>query len=122
MELILLKKITVNGEEVEYFHIEEKLDGTTEITFSKQFNIIDAHMGDIMKRVRDNGLECQVFKDFKHDIIMIWLYHLDDLHGVLYSLNIPAGCYEVDDDMIVIDIPVLRRHLHQNKNVGMVML
>ena len=122
MELILLKKITVNGEEVEYFHIEEKLDGTTEITFSKQFNIIDAHMGDIMKRVRDNGLECQVFKDFKHDIIMIWLYRLDDLHGVLYSLNIPAGCYEVDDDMIVIDIPVLRRHLHQNRDVGMVML
>ena len=111
-----MRKYTVNGETVEYFHIEEKPDGTTEITFSKKFNIIDAHMGEIMKRVRENGLECQVFKDFKHDIIQIWLYDIDDLHGILYSLSIPAGTYEVfyEDKIVVIDIPLLKNALTQN--------
>ena len=113
-----MRKYTVNGEEVEYFHIAEKPDGTTEIIFTKKFNIIDAHMGDIMKRVRDAGLECQVFKDFHHDIIMILLYRIEDLHGIIHSLSIPAGCYDVyhEDKLIVVDIPLLRQAINQAEN------
>lgn len=110
-----MKKYTVNGEEVEYFHLAEKPDGTTEIIFTKKFNIVDAHMGDIMKRVRDAGLQCQVFKDLPHEIIMILLYNMDDLHGVLHSLSIPPGCYELypEDKLVVIDTPVLLRKINQ---------
>ena len=71
-----MRKITVNGEEVEYFHIIEHHDGTTEVTFSKKFNVVDAHMSEIMRRVRENGLECQVFKDIQHDIVSIMLYDM----------------------------------------------
>lgn len=112
-----MKKITVNGQEVEYFHIQENPDGSTEITISKQFNIVDAHISDIMKRVRENGLECQVFKDFHHDIISILLYDINDLHGILFSLSIPTGCYEVlyDESLVIIDIPVLRSKLGINE-------
>lgn len=108
------KKIIVNGEEVEYFHIQENLDGTTEITFSKTFDIVTAHMSEIMKRVRDNGLRCQVFKgDIDKGFITIILYDMNDLAGVLYSLDIPLTAYEVIDEefkTIIVDINKLPNH------------
>ena len=105
-------KIIINGEEVEYFNIQQKMDGTMEITYSKTFNIVNAHISNIHKRLRENNLHCQVFKDFKHGIISIWLNNINDLHGVLYTLKIPAGTYDVlyEDKIIVIDIPKLENN------------
>ena len=115
-----LKKITVNGEEVEYFHITEKPDGSKEITFTKKFNIVDAHMSEIMKRVRENGLKCHVFKDIPKGIISILLYSIDDLPGILHSLDIPNGVYEVyyEDCLVVVDIPRLHDAVHVKNITG----
>ena len=114
-----MRKITVNGEEVEYFHIIEHHDGTTEVTFSKKFNVVDAHMSEIMRRVRENNLECQVFKDIQKDIVIIMLYDINDLHGILHSLSVPPGTYEVmyEDCLIVIDIPKIREALQEKNTV-----
>ena len=74
MELIFMKRYIVNDKEVEYLHIEEKHDGTTIVHYEEKFNIVTAHMGVIMEKLRDNNLNgVLVFKDIKHDIISILL-------------------------------------------------
>ena len=98
----------VNGVEVEYLHIENNTNGDTVVSYSKQFNIVNAHMGEIMKKLRDNGIyHVHVFKDLKHRIISIWLDNLSQLHSVLHVLDIPPLCYEImeEDNIIVIDTP-----------------
>lgn len=98
MEVMKLRKITVNGEEVEYFQVIEKPDGTTEVTFSKKFDVVTADMREIMRRIHENGYECTVYKDLKHGIIHFALENKDDIHGILFSLNIPLDIYHVLDD------------------------
>ena len=105
-----MRKYIVNNKEVEYLHIEEK-DGATVVTFEEKFNIVNAHMSVIMERLRENELNCLVFKDIKHKIISI-LVKDDDMskvHFILHVLNIPVGSYDVmyDDCTIVVDIPKL---------------
>lgn len=104
-----MRKYIVNNTEVEYLHIEEMPDGTTVVTFEEKFNLINAHMGEIMKRLRDNGLDgIHVIKYLhKYNVIIIDLVNIDQLTGALHSLDIPYGCYEVDynDCLITIDIP-----------------
>ena len=108
-----MKKITVNGVDVDYFHIQENLDGTTEVTFSKKFNVADAHISEIQRRLRENGLSCQVFKRLEHGIVVLWLSRIEDLHGVLHVLDVPMGSYEIDYDslMVTVDVPKLERTL-----------
>lgn len=99
----------MNNQEVEYLHIDEKPDGTIEIHFEEKFNLINAHMGEIMTRLRDNGLEgVQITKYVhKYKLVVILMRSIDQLTGVLHSLDIPFGCYEVnyEDAIISIDIP-----------------
>ena len=100
----------INGEVVEYLHIENTFDGDTIVTYSEKFDIITAHMGEIMKKLRDNGLHnTLVFKDLKHDIITITYGHRDEITSILHLFNIPYGSYEVleEDKFIVLDIPLL---------------
>ena len=118
------KRFIVNGEEVEYFHVQENPDGTTIINFSKEFDVATAHMSVIMKRLRDNNLECLVFKDLQHNLVMIWLNDINDLHGVLHVLDIPVGTYSVDYDSLIVsvDVPLLPAHkIAYGKSVGSVM-
>ena len=115
-----MRKYIVNNKEVEYLHIEETHDGTTIVTFEEKFNLINAHMGVIMERLRDNNLSCHhVFKDFKHGIIVIYLKNINDLNGVLHALCVPHGCYEVDFEtrFVTIDIPVMERMLKIENHV-----
>ncbi|MBR0059354.1 MAG: hypothetical protein IJP99_08505 [Methanobrevibacter sp.] len=104
-----MRKYIVNNQEVEYLHIDEKPDGTIEIHFEEKFNLINAHMGEIMTRLRDNGLEgVQITKYVhKYKLVVILMRSIDQLTGVLHSLDIPFGCYEVnyEDAIISIDIP-----------------
>ena len=107
-------KYIVNNKEVEYLHIEERHDGTTVVTFEEKFNLINAHMGVIMQKLCDNGIDgVHVFKRLKHNIIDIWLKDINQIHGVLGALNVPHACYEVmyDDAIIVIDTPLYERAL-----------
>lgn len=89
----MTNKTIVNGEEVEYFHIEQKMDGTTIVTISEEFDVVTAHMSDIMKRIRDAGYECVVSKNLHQGFIMFILHDIDDAYGVLSSLNIPFDIY-----------------------------
>lgn len=103
-----MTKYIVNDKEVEYLHIEEKADGTTIVTFEEKFNLVTAHMGVIMRKLRDEDIQAQVFKDFKHDIISIWINDLNDVYPILHTLNIPPNAWELCDDMIIcVDIPLL---------------
>lgn len=114
-------KYIVNNKEVEYLHIEERHDGTTIVTFEEKFNIITAHMGFIMQKLRDNNLNgVLVFKNLKYGIISILLDNVDQVHGVLHALNVPHACYEViyDDLTIVIDVPRLEHALEMETNVS----
>lgn len=100
----------INGEEVEYLHIENSLNGDVNITFTKKFNIVDAHMGEIMKKLRENGLvNSLVFKFLKYDIIMITFKNIEEVTPIIHLFNIPYGAYEVmeEDCMIVVDTPLL---------------
>jgi hypothetical protein len=109
----------INGKEVEYLHIEYDYDGDekdTIVTYSEKFNLATAHMGDIMQRLRKNNLNnVLVFKDFKHEIISITYRDVGQVSGILHSLGLPYGCYEVleNDRIIVVDIPVLDRLLSE---------
>lgn len=115
-----MRKYIVNNKEVEYLHIQQEPDGTTKVTFEEKFNIVTAHMGVIMARLRENDLHCKVFKDLKHDIISIWLDSINDINGVLHVLNVPHACYEVmyEDAIVVIDVPKLQHMIHLEDTVS----
>lgn len=97
----------INGKEVEYLHIQNSLDGSITVTYSEKFNLVEAHMSEIMKRLRQNNLNHSlVFKDLKHRIISITYRETNDINGILHIFNIPYGAYEVleDDKIIVVDV------------------
>ena len=121
MELIFMKRYIVNDKEVEYLHIEEKPDGTIKVQYAEKFNLVTAHMGVIMEKLRDNGLNgVHVFKRLKYDIIDIWLKDINQIHGVLGALNVPHACYEVlyDDAIIVIDTPLYEHALEMENTIS----
>lgn len=96
----------INGEEVEYLHIKNSFDGDIIVTYSEKFNLVTAHMSEIMKKLRQNNLNHSlVFKDLKHHIISITYKDLNDINGILHIFNIPYGAYEVleEDRIIVVD-------------------
>lgn len=100
----------INGEEVEYLHIENTHDGNIIVTYAEKFNLVTAHMGEIMKKLRMNGLNNSlVFKDLKHDIITITYKNNSEITKILHLFDIPYNAYEVmeEDKSIVIDIPLL---------------
>ena len=116
-----MRKYIVNNTEVEYLRIEEKRDGTIEVHFEEKFNLVNAHMSVIMSRLRENNLfGCHVFKDLQHNIITIMLHDIDQLYGVLHTLNVNPGCYEVyyEDALVIVDVPVLQRCLSVEEGVG----
>ena len=109
-----MKRFIVNDKEVEYLHISEDHDGTIRVEYEEKFNIITAHMGVIMERLRGNGLwGVHVFKRLEYDIIEILVKSEDQIVGTLHALGIPHACYEVlyDDLIIVIDTPLLEKAL-----------
>lgn len=98
----------VNGKKVEYLHITEEKNGDIIVNYDEKFNLVKAHMGVIMKKLYDNGInDVHVFKDLKHRIISIWLNDLSQLHSVLHVLDVPPLCYEImeEDNILVIDTP-----------------
>ncbi len=112
-------KLIVNGEEVEYLHIEKKMDGSTEVTFSKKFNLATAHMSEIMKRVRQTGLDCVVSVNHKHNLAMISYHNPKDINGILHSLEIPQGSYEIDYDfgLITVQLKLLDKGIFIEEDV-----
>ena len=107
-------KTIVNGEEVEYFHIQQEPDGNIVVTISTKFDIVTAHMSEIMKRIREDGYECVVSKDLHNGIIYFILEHKSDAVGVLNSLNIPSDIYftmeDTDDRWIYVYVDDLPYH------------
>lgn len=98
----------VNGEEVEYLHIHEDPNGDIIVDYDEKFNLVKAHVGVVMEKLRDNGINhVHISKNLKYRIISIWLDDLSQLHSVLHVLDIPPLCYElmVDDNILVIDTP-----------------
>lgn len=117
-----MKKKIVNGKEVEYLYINDNNPDKIIVEFSEKFNIVDAHMSEIMKRLRENDLRVvHIHKDFKHDIITILFTRIEDVHGILHSLSVPPNCYEIDDEdpkfkIIIIDIPILQEKIKGDKD------
>lgn len=112
-----MKKFIVNNQEVEYLRIKEENDAII-VEYDEKFNLITAHMGVIMEKLRDNGLYgVLVFKDLKHHIISIWLDDINQVAGVLHSLHIPPLTYEVlyDDLILVVDTPLLEQSISQSE-------
>lgn len=104
----------VNGERVEYCHIEQDKAGDTIVEYSKRFNIATAHIGETMKRLREADLHAVVTHyPVKYKIVVILLDKIEDVHPVLNALSIPYGCYEVnkEDAIITVDIPVINKML-----------
>ena len=102
----------VNGKRVEYLDIYEDSNGDTIVNYDEKFNLVKAHMGEIMKKLRDNWINhVHVSKNLKHRIICIWLDGLSQLHSVLHVLDIPPLCYEImeEDNILVIDTPEYER-------------
>ena len=100
----------VNGEEVEYLHIEYPDAETTVVSFKKKIDIATAYMGDIMEKLRKNGLNNNlVFRDKKHGIITITFRNKDEIPRIIHLFRIPPNAYEimVEDERIIIDIPLL---------------
>ena len=98
----------VNGEEVEYLHIHEDPNGDIIVDYDEKFNLVKVHVGVVMEKLRDNGINhVHISKNLKYKIISIWLDDLSQLHSVLHVLDIPPLCYElmVDDNILVIDTP-----------------
>ena len=101
----------INGEEVEYLHIKNQLNGDIIVTYSEKFNIVVAHMSEIMKRLRQHKLNnTLVFRDLKHNIISITYENTNEINGILHIFNIPYGAYQVmeNDKIIVIDVDKLK--------------
>lgn len=104
----------INGEKVEYCHIEQDETGNTVVEYSKKFNVATAHMGEIMKRLCEANLHAVVTHyPVKYKIVVILLDKIEDVHPVLNALSIPYGCYEVnkEDAIITVDIPVINKML-----------
>lgn len=102
----------VNGKKVGYLDIHKDPNGDTIVNYDEKFNLVKAHMGVIMKKLHDNGINhVHVSKDLKHRIICIWLNDLSQLHSVLHVLDIPPLCYEImdEDNILVIDTPEYER-------------
>ena len=65
-----------------------------------------------MSRLRENNLNgCHIFKDFYHNIISIIISDWNDVNGVIHTLKIPMGVYELyeEDLLIVVDVPLLEQ-------------
>jgi len=95
----------VNGREVEYLFVNLTPTGYV-IEYSERFDIVTAHMSVIQQRLRENGFQCQVFKDLEHKIIVITYKEKKNIIPILYTLNIDDRNYEVNEEFkeIIIDI------------------
>lgn len=97
---------TINGKPVENLQIIPNPDGSYSITYTEKFDLITAHMATIMELSRNNGIKCQVYKDLKHNYIMIWISDITTAHLLLSIFGVPDGCYEInkEDKIIVIQL------------------
>ena len=60
----------VNGKKVGYLDIHKDPNGDTIVNYDEKFNLVKVHMGVIMKKLHDNGINhVHVSKDLKHRII-----------------------------------------------------
>ena len=94
----------INGEEVEYLYIKET-DGNTIVNYTEKFDIVTAHMSEIMKRLRKNGLHNSlVFKRLEHNFIVITYKNESEITRILHLFNIKYGSYEVmeEDKSIIV--------------------
>jgi len=110
-----MTKFKVNGKEMDYVHIQKNIDGSIEVTYSEKFDIVTAHMSDIMQKIRNNGLTAQVFRANakKYGYITIVLNRPEDLTGVLFSLDIPLdACDWLDKEngYVIVEVDKLPGH------------
>jgi len=110
-----MTKFKVNGKEMDYVHIQKNIDGSIEVTYSEKFDIVTAHMSDIMQKIRNNGLTAQVFRANakKYGYITIVLIRPEDLTGVLFSLDIPLdACDWLDKEngYVIVEVDKLPGH------------
>ena len=110
-----MTKFKVNGKEMDYVHIQKNMDGSIEVTYSEKFDIVTAHMSDIMQKIRNNGLTAQVFRANakKYGYITIVLNRPEDLTGVLFSLDIPLdACDWLDKEngYVIVEVDKLPGH------------
>ncbi len=110
-----MTKFKVNGKEMDYVHIQKNMDGSIEVTYSEKFDIVTAHMSDIMQKIRNNGLTAQVFRATakKYGYITIVLNRPEDLTGVLFSLDIPLdACDWLDKEngYVIVEVDKLPGH------------
>jgi len=100
---------------MDYVHIQKNIDGSIEVTYSEKFDIVTAHMSDIMQKIRNNGLTAQVFRANakKYGYITIVLNRPEDLTGVLFSLDIPLdACDWLDKEngYVIVEVDKLPGH------------
>ena len=94
----------VNGKPVENIKVIQKPNGEYEIQYTEKFNLITAHHGNIMKRLRKQGIECQIYKDLKHHYILILINEIEKAHLTLNILNVPHRTYKINKEDKIITI------------------
>lgn len=101
----------INGKEVEYLNIKKEPDGDIIVEYGEKFNLVKAHTGVTIQKLRDEGLKnIHVIKYLKYKIIILLLNDSSELHDVLHTLHIPPSTYELSEDLIlVIDTPIYER-------------
>ena len=94
----------VNGKKVENLTITPNQQGGYNITYHETFNINTAQTHQIMKKLRNNNIECQIFHNIKHNLIFFWVKKQRDLNGVIHTLNLEN--YHINYDDLIITIKV----------------
>lgn len=104
----------INGETVENITIVSNSDGTYNITYTEKFNLIKAHHSEIHQKLRKHNLQCQIWKNFKRNFILILLSDVTQAHLILEVLEVPLGCYEINKEDKTITIQIKNGKYNKN--------
>ena len=88
---------TVNGEEVDYIHID-KVSNRIDIQYYEKFDVVTAHTSRIISRLKDKQINAIVCKNLYRGYIGFFLEHIEDYIGVIHILEIPMNACQVDRD------------------------
>ena len=102
---------TINGEEVDYIHIDSS-NNKIDIQYYEKFDVVTAHTTRIEKKLKDRKINAIVCKDLYRGYIGIFLEHIEDYIGVIHMLDIPITACDVDknNDFLIIRINELPKY------------
>lgn len=107
-------KYVINGEEVDYIHIDSSNDKIN-ITYYEKFNIVTTPTYIIEKKLRNKNINVTVCKDLYRGFIGIFLEYAEDYVGIVHILEIPMNSYSIDQENNFLLIRINEIPKYQNK-------